>query len=194
MHSNIEPAIIMCRPDWTWMMYVRTTGQNTPQVLKSMEAVYAKFAPGFVFDYNFQDKEYEKLYRSEQQVGTLVNWFSFFAIFISCLGLLGLTIFTVERKTKEIGIRKVLGASVASIVTMLCKQFVVLVLIAVVIASVPAWYYMNNWLQDYSYRITIDWKIFAAAGLAAVVLALVTISINAIKAAFANPVKSLRRE
>lgn len=194
LHSNIEPAIIMCKPEWTWMMYVRTTGQNTPQVLKSMEAVYAKFAPGFVFDYNFQDKGYEKLYRSEQQVGTLVNWFSFFAIFISCLGLLGLTIFTVERKTKEIGIRKVLGASVLSIVTMLCKQFVVLVLIAVVIASVPAWYYMNNWLQDYSYRITIDWKIFVVAGLAAVALALITISINAIKAAFANPVKSLRRE
>ncbi len=194
LHSNIEPAIIMCKPEWTWMMYVRTTGQNMPQVLKQMEAVYAKFAPGFVFDYNFQDKEYDKLYRSEQQVGTLVNWFSFFAIFISCLGLLGLTVFTVERKTKEIGIRKVLGASVISIVTMLCKQFIILVLIAVLIASVPAWYYMNNWLQDYSYRISIDWKIFVAAGLAAVALALITVSLNAIKAAFANPVKSLRRE
>lgn len=194
LHSNIEPAIIMCKPEWTWMMYVRTSGQNMPQLLKSMEAVYAKFAPGFVFEYNFQDKEYDKLYRSEQQVGSLVNWFSFFAIFISCLGLLGLTIFTVERKTKEIGIRKVLGASVLSIVTMLCKQFVLLVLIAVLIAAVPAWYYMNNWLQDYSYRITIDWKIFVVAGLAAVVLALVTVGLNAIKAAFANPVKSLRRE
>lgn len=194
LHSNIEPAIIMCKPEWTWMMYVRTSGQNMPQLLKSMEAVYAKFAPGFVFEYNFQDKEYDKLYRSEQQVGSLVNWFSFFAIFISCLGLLGLTIFTVERKTKEIGIRKVLGASVLSIVTMLCKQFVLLVLIAVLIAAVPAWYYMNNWLQDYSYRITIDWKIFVVAGLAAVVLALVTVGLNAIKAAFANPVQSLRRE
>ena len=165
-----------------------------PQVLKSIGSVYANLAPGFVFDYNFQDKQYERLYRSEQQIGTLVNWFSFFGIFISCLGLLGLTIFTVERKTKEIGIRKVLGASVLHIVLMICKQFLGLVLLAVIIAAVPAWYFMNSWLRDYTYRITIDWTVFAVAGIAALLIALITVGLNAMKAAFSNPVKSLRTE
>lgn len=194
LHNPINPAVIMCKPEWTWLYYVRTSGANTPQVLKDLEQTYAKLAPGFVFDYNFQDKEYERLYRSEQQIGTLVNWFSFFAVFISCLGLLGLTIFTVERKTKEIGVRKVLGASALNIVAMICRQFLELVVLAIVIAAVPAWYFMNNWLQDYTYRITIDWKVFAVAGIAAMLIALITVGLNAVKAAFSNPVKSLRTE
>lgn len=194
MHKAINPLVMMCRPEWTWMYYIRTTGNNTAQVLKEADKVYTKLAPGFVFDYNFQDKEYERLYRSEQQIGTLVNWFSFFAIFISCLGLLGLTIFTVERKAKEIGVRKVLGASVLNIVLMICKQFIWLVLLAVIIAAFPAWYFMNSWLQDYTYRVVIDWKIFVIAGLAALVLALLTVGINAVKAALISPVKSLRTE
>lgn len=194
MHKAIAPLVMMCKPDWTWLYYVRTNAGNTAQVLKGLEKVYAELAPGFVFDYNFQDKEYERLYKSEQQIGTLVNWFSFFAVFISCLGLLGLTIFTVERKTKEIGVRKVLGASVFNIVAMISRQFLVLVFIAVVIASVPAWYFMNSWLQDYNYRISIGWEIFAIAGLAALTVALLTVSINAFKAAFVNPVKSLRSD
>ena len=194
MHNAIAPAVIMCKPEWTWLYYVRTSGANTPQVLKDLEQTYAKLAPGFVFDYNFQDKEYERLYRSEQQIGTLVNWFSFFAIFISCLGLLGLTIFTVERKTKEIGVRKVLGASAMHIVSLICKQFLWLVLVAVIIAAFPAWYFMKNWLQDYTYRISIDWKVFAMAGLVAILITLITVGIQAIKAALANPVKSLRTE
>ncbi len=194
MHNAINPLVIFCKPEWTWLYYVRTTGNNTAQVLKSMEQTYAKLAPGFVFDYNFQDKEYERLYRSEQQIGTLVNWFSFFAIFISCLGLLGLTIFTVERKTKEIGVRKVLGASAMHIVSLICKQFLWLVLVAVIIAAFPAWYFMNSWLQDYTYRISIDWKVFAVAGMLAILITLITVGAQAIKAALANPVKSLRTE
>jgi putative ABC transport system permease protein len=147
-----------------------------------------------VFDYNFQDKEYERLYRSEQQIGTLVNWFSFFAIFISCLGLLGLTIFTVERKTKEIGIRKVLGASVVNIISLISKQFIWLILLAFVFSIVPAYFFMNNWLQNYAYRTNLSWWVFGIAGGIVVLIALLTVSVMAIKAAMANPVKSLRTE
>ncbi|MGB4845956.1 MAG: FtsX-like permease family protein, partial [Ferruginibacter sp.] len=194
MHNPINPVIIQCRPDWTWLFYVRTDGKNTQQTIADLEKIYKRIAPGYVFDYNFQDSEYERLFRSEMQIGKLVNWFAFFAIFISCLGLLGLTVYTVERKTKEIGIRKVLGASVISIVSLVSKQFMLLILLAFVIAIVPAWYFMNNWLQDYTYRINIGWWIFVVAGGMALLGALVTISFQAIKAAMSNPVKSLRTE
>ena len=194
MHTPISPAIISCRPDWTWLMYVKTDGRDIQKTLKSVEDVYKTMAPGFVFDYNFQDKEYERLYRSEQQIGTLVNWFAFFAIFISCLGLLGLTSFTVERKTKEIGIRKVLGASVAGIISLISKQFIWLILLAFIIAIVPAYYFMNNWLQGYAYRTNLSWWVFGIAGGIVVLIALVTVSVMAIRAAVANPIKSLRTE
>ncbi|MEO5582244.1 MAG: ABC transporter permease, partial [Saprospiraceae bacterium] len=124
LHSPIAPVIFMCRPNWTWNIYVKTDGKDIQATLKGIEEVYKKMAPGFVFDYNFQDKEYERLYRSETQIGVLVRWFAFFAIFISCLGLFGLTTFTVEVKAKEIGIRKVLGASIASILGLISKQFI----------------------------------------------------------------------
>lgn len=194
LHNPITPAIIQCRPDWTWLMYVRTDGKNTEATLKRLEKVYKSFAPGFAFEYNFQDKEYEGLYRSEMQIGTLVNWFAFFAVFISCLGLLGLTAYTVERKAKEVGIRKVLGASVSSIVLLVSKQFIWLVLIAVVIAAAPAYYFMNDWLSKYAYRVELGWQVFAASGILALGIAFITISFQAIKAAMANPVKSLRTE
>ena len=194
LHNPITPAIIQCRPNWTWLMYVRSDGKNTQATLQAIEKVYKAFAPGFSFDYNFQDKEYERLYRSETQIGILVNSFAFFAVFISCLGLLGLTAFTVERKTKEVGIRKVLGASVSSIVLLLSKQFIWLVLIAVVIAAIPAYYFMNNWLNQYTYHVELGWQVFAIAGLFAMLIAFVTVSFQSVKAAIANPVKSLRTE
>jgi ABC-type antimicrobial peptide transport system permease subunit len=151
-------------------------------------------APGFIFDYNFQDKEYERLYKSESQTGALVNWFAFVAIFISCLGLLGLTAFTVERKTKEIGIRKVLGASVIDIVSMVSKNFLYPIALAIIIAIPVAFYLMNNWLQQYVYRIEISWWIFGAAAGMVLLVALLTISFQSIKAALTNPVRSLRTE
>lgn len=194
LHNAITPVIMECRPDWTWLYYIRTDGQNTQQTLSGLEAVYKKMAPGYVFDYTFQDKEYERTYRSEQQIGTLVNWFAFFAVFISCLGLLGLTVFTVERKTKEIGIRKVLGASIPGIVSLISKQFLVLIVAAIIIAIAPAWYFMNDWLQNYTYRTDIGWEVFLLAGGIALLVALLTISALAIKAGMANPVKSLRAE
>lgn len=194
LHNPIGPVIIMCRPNWTWLMYVRTDGKEIQTTLKGIEAQYKSFAPGFVFDYNFQDKEFERLYSSESQIGVLINWFAFFAILISCLGLLGLTAYTVERKTKEIGIRKILGASVVGIVLLVFRQFMWLILLAVLIALAPAWYFMQGWLQQYAYKISLSWHVFVIAGALAIVIALITISFQSVKAALMNPVKSLRTE
>ncbi|HEU4633540.1 MAG TPA: FtsX-like permease family protein, partial [Flavisolibacter sp.] len=194
MHTAVAPIIIECRPDWTWLYYVRIDGNNVQKTIKGLADVYKQMAPGYLLDFTFQDKQYEQLYRSEQQVGTLVNWFAFFAIFISCLGLLGLTIFSVERRTKEIGIRKILGASVADIVTLVSKQFLALVLLSITLAIAPAWYFMNNWLQDYAYRIDMGWWTVAIAAGISLVVAFLTISAQAVKAALTNPVKNLRTE
>lgn len=194
MHNPIAPVIILCRPDWTWNMYVRIDGKDIARTLAGLEETYKQMAPGYVFEYNFQDKEYERLYRSETQIGTLVRWFAALAIIISCLGLLGLTAYSVERKNKEIGVRKVLGASVGNVVYMVMKQFIILVGVAFLLAVLPGWYLMNDWLQQYAYRTQIDWKIFAIAGIMALVVAVCTISVLAIRAATANPVKSLRTE
>ena len=159
-----------------------------------MEEVYNKMAPGFIFDYNFQDKEYERLYRSETQTGKLVNWFALVAVFISALGLMGLTAYTVEKKAKEIGIRKVLGASVMDIITMVSGQFISLIILAILIAVPPAVYFMSNWLQQYVYRTHIGWWIYGATAGIVVFIAMLTICLQAIRAAMANPVKALRSE
>jgi predicted permease len=194
MHTAVDPIIIECRPNWTWLYYIRIDGKNVQQTIDGLAAVYNRMAPGYLFDYTFQDKQYEELYQSEQQIGALINWFAFFAIFISCLGLLGLTIFSVERRTKEIGIRKVLGASVSDIVSLVSRQFLVLVILSIAIAVGPAWYFMKNWLQNYTYRIDMGWWMVAVAAGISLLAALLTISVQAVKAALANPVKNLRTE
>jgi putative ABC transport system permease protein len=140
------------------------------------------------------DENFDDLYKSEQRQGTIFTFFSCIAIAIACLGLFGLSAFAITQRIKEIGIRKVIGASVPNIVTLLSKHFLKLVAIATVIAFPVAWYAMNSWLQDFAYRSTIPWWIFAGAGIIAVTIALFTISFQAIKAATANPVKSLRSE
>jgi ABC-type antimicrobial peptide transport system permease subunit len=173
---------------------IKTQPGKTKQALASLEKLCHQLNPKFPFTYQFSDEEYQKLYTSEIMVGKLANCFAFLAIFISCLGLLGLAMFTAQQRTKEIGIRKVLGAGIASVFGLLSKEFLFLVLIALVIASPIAWYMMNNWLQDFAYRTQMSWWIFIMAGVAAIVIALVTISFQAIKAAVANPVKSLRTE
>lgn len=195
LHVPIEPLIMHYGEANSWgSMLVRTKPGQTKPALASLEKLYRKLNPSFPFTYKFSDEEYSKLYKSEQVVSKLSGCFAFLAIFISCLGLLGLAIFTAEQKTKEIGIRKVLGASVQGIIMMLSKDFLKLVLVALVIATPVAWYSMNNWLQDYAYRIHISWWIFPAAGVAAILITLFTISFQAIRAALANPVKSLRTE
>jgi ABC-type antimicrobial peptide transport system permease subunit len=159
-----------------------------------MEKVFRQFNPRFPFRYYFTDEEMLKNYKAEQTVSKLSRYFSFLAIFISCLGLFGLVTFTAEQRVKEIGIRKVLGASVSGIVRMLSRDFLILVLIAAMIAFPVAWWAMNRWLGDFAYRIDIGWWVFVVAGIAALLIALLTVSFQAIKAAIANPVKSLRTE
>jgi putative ABC transport system permease protein len=159
-----------------------------------VEQVYAKLSAEKPFEYYFLDQTFNSIYKAETRLATLFGAFTAFALFIACLGLFGLAAFTAEARTKEIGVRKVLGASVSSIVALLSKDFLKLVLIAIVIASPVAWYAMNRWLQDFAYRIEIEWWVFALAGLLAVGIALLTVSFQSVKAALMNPVKSLRSE
>ncbi|MFZ1799216.1 MAG: FtsX-like permease family protein, partial [Chitinophagaceae bacterium] len=162
--------------------------------LKQIGNIWKNFAPNTPFDYSFLDNEFDALYRSEQRMGTVFGVFTSLSIFVACLGLFGLSIFTAERRKKEIGVRKVLGASVKSVVTLLSKDFLKLVLLSTLIAFPVAWFGMDKWLEDFAYRISIGWSVFILAGCAALIIALFTISFQAIKAAIANPVKSLRSE
>jgi putative ABC transport system permease protein len=195
VHTAINPLVICLREHIDWgEALVRTKPGKTKEALASLGKVCKSLNPKFPFTYKFSDEEYQKLYSSEQVVSKLSNCFSFLAIFISCLGLLGLVIFTAEQRTKEFGIRKVLGASPGVLFGLLSKEFLLLVLIAMLIASPVAWIAMNKWLQDYEYHINISVWMFAVAAVLAVLIALITVSLQAIKAAVANPVKSLRTE
>ncbi|MEM9848346.1 MAG: FtsX-like permease family protein, partial [Bacteroidota bacterium] len=162
--------------------------------IAELEALYADFNPGFLLEYEFLDQNYQTQYVAEQRVASLSSYFAILTIFLSCLGLFGLAIFNAEMRVKEIGIRKVLGASVTGIVTLLSKDFIQLVGIAFVIATPLAYYFMNEWLQDFAYRIELQWWVFALAGLAAIGIALLTVSVQSVRAALANPVQSLRSE
>src|SRR6266496_2041495 len=173
---------------------VKVSTANLAATIEAIKAKYAAFFPGNLFNYYFLDEKFNAQYKDEQLFGKAFSIFSIFAILIACLGLLGLSLFATTQRTKEIGVRKVLGASVSNIVMLLSKDFIRLIIIAFVIASPVAWWIMHNWLQDFAYRINISWWIFFAAGLLAVIIALATISFQAIKAAIANPVKSLRTE
>ncbi len=198
LHVPIEPLILrLFKKSWNsyWgNVLVRTEKGKTKQAIASMEKTYRQFNPGFPFRYFFTDAEMLKNYKAEHTVSKLSKYFAFLAIFISCLGLFGLVTFTAQQRVKEIGIRKVLGASVAGIVRMLSKDFLKLVLIAAVIAFPVAWWAMNRWLGDFAYRIHIGWWVFVASGIAAMLIALLTVSFQAIKSAIASPVKSLRTE
>lgn len=195
LHEPIKPLILYMGENKNWgNILVRTEKGKTPAALAGLEKIYKSLNPGLTFTYSFTDADYNKLYQSEQLLGKLSGYFSFLAIFISCLGLLGLTMFTAVQRTKEIGVRKVLGANVASIFALLSKEFIQLVIIAFIIATPIAWLLMNSWLQGYAYKIRISWWVFAVAGLASIVIALLTISLQALKVAVANPVQSLRSE
>ena len=198
LHVPIEPLIIrLFKKSWNsyWgNVLIRTEKGKTKQAIAGMEKLYKQFNPGFPFKYFFTDDEITKNYKAEHTVSKLSKYFAFLAIFISCLGLFGLVTFTAQQRVKEIGIRKVLGASASGIVKMLSKDFLKLVLIASVIAFPVAWWAMNRWLGDFAYRISIGWWVFVVTGIAAILIALLTVSFQAIKAAIANPVKSLRTE
>ncbi|MBA4850954.1 ABC transporter permease [Emticicia sp. BO119] len=196
LHESIPPLILnMQRGKENWgQVIVRTQAGQTKEAIASMEKAFKKFNPRFPFSYRFTDQEFAAQYKGENVVSKLANYFAFLAIFISCLGLFGLAMFTAEQRTKEIGVRKVLGASVVNITAMLSKDFLKLVLISAVIAFPLAWYLMKNWLQKYAYRIEIQWWFFLLAGILAVLIALLTVSYQSIKAALMNPIKSLKTE
>ncbi len=167
---------------------------NLPTLLAQMQALYKKYDKDTPFDYTFMDDAFNAQYKAEDRLASIFSVFTYITVMLATLGLFGLAAFTIEQRTKEIGIRKVLGASLASINALLSRDFLMLVLLAIVIASPVAWWAMHNWLQGFAYRINISWWMFAAAGLAAVVTAVVTVSYHAIKAGIANPVNSLRSE
>ena len=164
------------------------------KALGKIEAVFKKYNPAQPFDYQFVDAEYAKKFGNEQRIGKLASFFAILAIFISCLGLFGMASFVAEQRTKEIGVRKVLGASVSELWLLLSKDFMFLVLISCVIASPIAFYFLQDWLLQYEYRITMGPWIFIGSAIIAILITLATISFQAIKAALANPVKSLRSE
>jgi putative ABC transport system permease protein len=161
--------------------------------MSQIKAKWATFSP-VQMNFSFMDQDFDASYRSEQRVGTIFIIFTTLAIIIACLGLFGLAAYAAEQRTKEIGIRKVLGADVSAIVAMLSKDFVKLVVISIAVASPLAWYCMHLWLQDFAYRINVQWWVIIAAGLTAILIAVVTVSFQAIKAALANPVNSLKNE
>jgi hypothetical protein len=195
LHVPIRPMVLRLGENIEWgQALVKTQPGKTKEALASLERICKELNPKFPFTYKFSDDEYAKLYKSEQVVSKLANYFAVLAIFISCLGLLGLVMFTAEQRTKEFGIRKVLGASPITLFNLLSKEFLLLVLIALIIASPLAWLAMHNWLQDYAYKIDISWWMFVIAGITAVLIALITVSFQAIKSSLANPVKSLRTE
>ncbi len=195
LHYAIEPLILFLDrvPDWGPAL-IRTQPGQTRQALASIGKAFRKVMPQIPFEFQFMDDSFARLYRSETLVGKLAGIFASLAVFISCLGLFGLAAFTAEARTKEIGIRKVLGASVNNIVALLSKDFLKLVLIAFAIAVPIAWYFMYQWLQDFAYRIEFSWWVFALAGMIALLIALLTVSFQAVRAALTNPVKSLRSE
>jgi putative ABC transport system permease protein len=194
LKATIEPFAFRMYPSVNFNYMIAHANGNMGQTISSFENIWKKLNPNEPFEYSFLDLDFQKNYEAESRQASLIHYFTIIAILISCLGLFALAAFSAEQRTKEIGIRKVLGASVRSVVGLLSKDFLKLVLIAVVIASPIAWYFMNKWLQNFAYRTTITWQVFALTALLAITIAFITISFQSIRAALANPVKNLRTE
>jgi putative ABC transport system permease protein len=194
-YASTKPMMISGAKAWfNVIMFRLNESRTTAQNLAQAEKIFKKYNPEYPFAYHFTDEEYAAKFKAEQRVGTLAALFSGLTIFISCLGLLGLAIFMAESRIKEIGVRKVLGASVSGIVALLSKDFLKLVIIAFLLATPISWWMMYSWLKDYPYRVSIEWWVFLSAGMISVLIALFTVSYQAIRAALSNPVKSLRTE
>jgi putative ABC transport system permease protein len=193
LHQKIEPLILFPDTYFNTLM-VRLSGKEMPKTLAFVGEKWKELAPNRPFDYEFMDEEFNRLYTSETQIGKAFSVFASLAIFLACLGLFGLATFTILQRTKEIGIRKVLGASIPNIIQLLSKDFLKLIMVSILIASPLAYWVMSRWLQDFVYRINISLSVFVLAGVMALLIALLTVSFQAIKAAVANPVKSLRTE
>jgi len=194
MRTYIHPLIIHYSTDWRGKMYIKTTGKDVSKALAAVERVWKKYNPDHDFLYTFLDSDFADQYKTDMRVGQLFNCFAVLAILISCLGLFGLVTYTAETKIKEIGVRKVLGAGIPHIVTLLSKDFLMLVVIAAAIAFPLAWYGLHGFLQGYAYRTGISWWVFVAAGMITLLIAILTVSFKCIQAALASPIKSLRTE
>ena len=194
LHDKTGPLVVFQNPGWFNLFMIRVAPGNAQQAVTALQKIWKQILPGNPLEYNFLDESFNQLYQADRQTSVLILIFAVIAIVLSCLGLFGLAAFAAEQRTKEIGIRKVLGATVANITTLISKDFVKLVFIAIVIATPLSLMAMNKWIQSFAYRINIGWWIFVVAGLIALLIALITVSFQSIKAAIANPVKSLRTE
>ncbi|WP_221390985.1 ABC transporter permease [Dyadobacter sp. NIV53] len=195
LHEKIKPLVIDVKEnEYFGVILIRTKPGKTREALAGIGAVYKEINPDYPFSYQFLDQEFDKLYRSEQLIAKLSNLLAPLAILISSLGLLGLALFSAEQRIKEIGIRKVLGASIAGVVTLLSRDFLKLVVIAICVATPVGWYVMNRWLEGFAYKIHIEWWVFAVSAALVMAIAIFTVSFQSIKAALLNPVKSLRSE
>jgi len=194
LHSEIKPLAIQHRPDMLRYLLVKMRSDDISGSVSSLTATWGKLVPGTPFDYQFLDENIDRLYRTDQRIGKIINSFTVLALFIACLGLFGMASFTAQQRTKEIGIRKVLGATVPEITFSLIREFGKWVLLANLIAWPLAYFTMNRMLEVYAYRIRMDLWIFFAAGATALILAVATVSYQSIKAALANPVETLRYE
>jgi putative ABC transport system permease protein len=194
-NSRVQPQMFQQFASYKpFRFFVRIPPGNPSNALSTLQAAWKNIAPNYPLKYSFLDENLDRFYKSEARWSNIVGWAGGISIFLACLGLLGLAALAVVNRTKEIGIRKVLGASVSTIIGLLSKDFLKLVLIAFIIATPLAWYLMSKWLLDYAYRINISWFVFIITGAAIILIALITICFQSIKAAIANPVKSLRTE
>jgi hypothetical protein len=194
LHEEIRPFLFRLAPKETMLIMARIAAGEEQATIERISQFYKRFNPGYVFDYKFLDADYQQQYAAEKLVASLAGYFTGLAILISCMGLFGLIAFTAERRRKEIGIRKVLGATVTHIVLLLSRDFLQLVFIAISIAFPLSGWLMNHWLDDFAYRVSINVNIFLMAGTSILLITLLTISFQAISAALANPVKSLKIE
>ncbi|MAN25940.1 MULTISPECIES: ABC transporter permease [Mesonia] len=193
LKNDIGPMVMYYEPH-TYRVYLKTSEENTAATITALENIWKEYTPDFEFNYSFLDASYEKMYLNDKRTGELFYIFTWIAIFVSCLGLFGLTTYTAQLKKREIGIRKVLGASVFQVTRLLSKEYLILILIAAVIAIPISWYLMQLWLQDFAYQTPLNWWIFISAGIITLFIALATVSFQAIKAGLANPVKNLRTD
>jgi putative ABC transport system permease protein len=194
LHEEIGPFVMYYQPSIFRELYVRTRANNAQQAIAAVEKVWKQYNPDHAFSYSFLDDTFDRMYQSDIRTNRLFGTFSIIAILISCLGLFGLVVFSAELKTKEIGIRKVLGASIFDIVKLLTKEFLVLVGIAMLIAFPLSYYWLDSMLKEFAYRIPLSWWIFVVAAVITTALTLITVGAQAIKSAMANPVEAIKAE
>jgi putative ABC transport system permease protein len=194
VRQPIEPLAVAIRPQFRFFAIVRLKAGDIPGALEAVKAGWLAVNPQYPFDYTFFDQDFDQMYRGDEQMGSILKIFAILAVAIACLGLFGLASFTAEQRTKEIGVRKVLGASAPGIVVLLSRQFAKWVLIANALAWPAAYFVMHNWLQGFAYKTDIAWWIFLASGAGALFVALLTVSFQALRAAQTNPVEALKYE